>query len=267
MIFALLALLTANPTTLVAKIAKAQPGDTITLEPADYGTVTITRRFTKPLVIKAAGSKLKLVFRNARGIELRGGLVTGAKGQGKAGYGISIDHSSFIKITGVTFADDRRAIVINVSSDVEVADVELTGMLVDGIDIAESQRITVRDSECRDFNSAPPVHPDCVQMWSKPGGITSDVVIENNKALGRGMQGFTGFNHVRDGVDDGGFDRITIVGNQVQGDFPQGIALYSCRQCRVANNTTSRLAGARHKVSINIVNSPDAVVSGNDVGP
>lgn len=265
MILFLLAALTATPATLPAQIARAGPGATITLAPGDYGTVTITRRVTRPIVINAAAARLRVVFRRASGFELRGGSIAGAHGRGAAGYGVSIDHSDHITIAGSAFSDSQRGIVINASTDVLVSRSTFIGLVVDGINIAGSQRVTVRDSACRDFNSGE-AHPDCIQMWSRPGAITSDVLITGNQALGHGMQGFTAFNHVRNGVDDGGFDRIAIVGNTVVGDYPQGVALYDCRRCRVTGNRTSRLPGARWKVSVNVVRCAECEVGSNRIG-
>jgi hypothetical protein len=92
-------------------------------------------------------------------------------------------------------------------------------------------------------------HPDCVQLWSRPDAPpTSDIVIRFNRAYGP-TQGFSGFNHVRNGVDDGGFDRITIEGNAVDGAFPQAISLMSGRDSAVRNNRVATYPDAPFRAS------------------
>ena len=257
-----LASLTANPSNISDVIANARSGDTITLSAGDFGTVVIQRRFNKPVTLIAGDARIKVAFRNSSGIELRGGVVTGALGVGPAGYGISIQRSSNIRIAGARFSQSNRGLVISLSSDIFVSQASFTGMVIDGINVASSQRVVIRDNTCRDFQSGT-AHPDCVQLWSRPNAVTTDVIVEGNRSIGRGMQGFTAFNHVRRGVNDGGFDRISIINNFVVGNYPQGVAVYDCRRCKVVGNRTQTLPEARHRVSINIIRCSECLVSNN----
>lgn len=260
-----LATLTATPTSLPNAIANAQPGDTVRLTPGDYGTVTISnRQWPRAITIEAGTAQMALVIRRSSGINIRSGRFKAVPGA--LGYAAQVQMSSRISFNGSTFVDSPRALVIDRSTDLVANRLTITGMTIDGVDIASSQRIVITNSVCSGFNTGK-AHPDCIQMWSSPtAGVTTDVTLAGNRSIGN-MQGFTAFNHVRNGVDDGGFDRITIKDSVVQGLYPQGIALYDCRKCVATGNRTSRLPGARWKVSINVIRSPDARVADNQVGP
>jgi hypothetical protein len=89
-------------------------------------------------------------------------------------------------------------------------------------------------------------------------------VIRGNKILGA-TQGINGFNHIRNGVDDGGFDRLTIRDNDIQIQYSNAIAVQSGRDIQVMNNRIRTLDGALSRASINLGRSPGAVRRGNIV--
>ena len=141
--------------------------------------------------------------------------------------------------------------VIDMSSDVDVTKAAMTGLSVDGIDISSSQRVKVTYSSCTAFKTGT-AHPDCVQGWSRPGKITSDVLIDRNTMDSQNTQGIFFGNHVRNGVDDGGFDRVTITNNTIRGSYPNGIAVAACRGCVVTDNKAVTMLGSKYKVGINL---------------
>lgn len=69
------------------------------------------------------------------------------------------------------------------------------------------------------------------------------MIVENNDIDGV-MQGVFFGNHVRNGVDDGGFDRVIIRNNRVRVDHPNGIVLANGRNSVVTGNHVSTLPGA-----------------------
>ena len=95
--------------------------------------------------------------------------------------------------------------------------------------------------------------------------MTSDVTLLRNRSDGE-SQGFAGFNHVRNGVDDGGFDRIVIKDSYIRGTYPHGIALYDCRDCTVTDNTAVTMPTSKYKVSIAVVDCTRCVVANNVQG-
>jgi len=261
----LLATVAANPASLPATLARAQPGDTIRLAPGSYGAVTIAnRQWAQPITIDAGDARLSLTITRSSGIAIRGGVF--AATEERLGYAARITQSSRIAFDGSQFRDSKRGMVIGRSREIAVRRATITGMTIDGINIASSQQVSITGSRCADFRRVDNAHPDCIQLWSRPAtGVTSDVSLIGNTSTGN-MQGFTAFNHVRKGVDDGGFDRIVIRDNVVEGLFPQGVAVYDCRNCIVRNNRTRRLSGARWKVNVNVVRCRQCDVGANDVG-
>ncbi len=258
--------LTATPATATAVIASAKCGDTVRLAAGDYGRFTVNRRECSPrLTIRAEKARFQYIsLTRVKGLTLYGGTVTPDATITVPGYGVQLQMSSEVSLFDQTITGGLRAIAVDRSSGVLIRRATMRGQMVDGINIALSQKVTVQASTCADFTPRPDDHPDCVQMWSRPGGITQDVLIEGNSATGA-MQGFAGFNHVTNGVDDGGYDRITIRGNTVRTSFPQGIALYDCRKCSITGNTVETLSGARWRTTINAIGGTTAV-TGNSIG-
>ena len=255
MIALLLVTITAEPASLSDRLADAKPGDEILLAPGDYGHVEVTdRHWDRPVRLVADRATLTLTLTRTRGLVIVGGTFGPATGKGPAGYAARVVQSSDVVFSNNSFVDSVRGLVIDRSHHISVDRALLTGMSVDGINIALSHHVTVADSSCQAFDTGK-AHPDCIQLWSRPGSPpTSDVALLRNTSDGD-MQGFTAFNTIRDGVSDGGFDRISVIGNRVRSSYPQGIALYDCRDCFAADNAVETIAGSRFRTSINFVRS------------
>lgn len=232
---------------LKAALANASSGALIKLAPGDYGRVQIVDKHWNPAItIEAGRSKLGVTILRSSGISFRNGVFGNGSIPGMMGRAVSITSSANISFDGALFADARIGVAIDQSKSVRVSRSEFRDLTADGIDIASSQAILVEGIRCHDF-IASERHPDCVQMWSRPGKVTTDVTIRNNVADGR-MQGFTGFNHIQEGVDDGGFDRIKIIGNTVHSINPNGVTVNDCRDCVIADNMMRRLPDARFPI-------------------
>lgn len=245
--------LVATPQNITDVITKAPPGATITLSPGNYKRLDIRKRtWARPVTLDISKAHLTGIWiRSSSGIKILGGTFSGAVGKAMEGYGIWIQQSSKIDITGSLITDSVRAIVLDRAEDISITKTRMLRMQVDGIDVAGSRRIHISNNICADFRTDDR-HPDCVQLWSSPKlGVTQDVEILNNVSEGN-MQGFTGFNHVRNGIDDGGFDRIRIVGNRVIGKYPHGVAIFDCRDCIITDNVTRTAPDSRYRVSVNI---------------
>lgn len=237
-----------TPATLPGVIRNAPDGAVIHLKPENYGAVRIVNRnWKRPIVIDAGKARLSLSIVGASGIVLRGGTFVGEDYSLTGGYAILIRNSHDIAVQGVAITAARAGISIDRSTDVSVTRAAITGMLVDGIDIASSRRVQVTDSTCSDFKTTfnQPQHPDCVQMWSSAEyGTTQDVLLKGNRARGT-MQGFSGFSHTQNGIYDGGFDRIVIQGNRAEVNYAHGVFVNSCRDCTIEGNIALTLPGAR----------------------
>ncbi len=260
------AMVKATPTSLATDIAAARGGDTIELTAGDYAPVKIAgRSFAPALTIKAGAVRVANVgLQNVSGLVWLGGHFDG---NDREPTGLSIGASHNIRIEAADFQRfTRNGIVVGDSSDIDLVGNRLTKMGSDGIQIALSRRMTIEGNSCVDFSPSPGTHPDCIQLWSRPGAPpTADILIKGNVMAGS-MQGISLFNHVRGGVDDGGFDRISVVANDVRiSDYYHGIALYDCRECLVRDNKVATLAGGNPKAHawIRVENAARAVACGN----
>jgi hypothetical protein len=271
-----LAVISATPADIGPRLSSARAGDTVTFAPGNYGEVAIRdRAFDPPLTLQAGKARFRLVIDKSSGIRVVGGELGPALGDnpndtgrlGKLGYAANVIQSQDIGFSGTAFTDAVRGLVIDRSSHITVDRATLTRLITDGINIALSHHVTVTNSTCSDFTPRPADHPDCIQMWSRPTAPpTSDIVLRGNVARGT-MQGFTGFNHVRNGVNDGGYDRIVIEDNEVYGTYPQGVSIANARDSVIRRNKTRAIAGARGRVSVNTPLCERCQVEDNDIGP
>lgn len=266
-------------------IAQAKSGNVINLPPLVNGeALSITnRKFSPAITIDMSQVSLSgIVIRNSSGIILKNGRV---KGPGGRSYGINVVDSNNVRIQRMTISGAHRGIVISKSQDIAIEGNRLTALLAEGVNIAQSQRVLVSANTCSEFTPKMGTwkadgtrisdgdHPDCIQAWSRPGHApTSDVKVINNVAEGF-MQGIFFGNHVRNGVDDGGFDRIEISNNRVHVSLPNGVTLYSARNSKVVNNQISTVPGARSqrpphnpvKASLRVIDTVATIACGNTV--
>lgn len=269
MILLALAVLAATPTTLPTVIASAAGGDTIRLVPGAYPNLTIKkRRWSPALTIDASAATVAGVSIVASsGISWIGGAIVGtvAPGTVAKGYGFTANtDSSNISVTGVHFSDLKLGVGFDRVDGGRIANNWLTRMSSDGIDVSLSRNVVIDRNACTEFAPGPGAHPDCIQLWSRPTiAPTADIVISNNSAVGR-MQGIGMFNHVRNGVDDGGYDRIMIRGNTVLNTFANGIAVHDCRGCTVRDNDVNSLPNYENRAQL-YVRGGTVVQCGNRV--
>ncbi|MBH0111342.1 right-handed parallel beta-helix repeat-containing protein [Novosphingobium sp. YJ-S2-02] len=251
----------AAPTTIEQVIARAKDGEVIELEAKDYGEILIKgHTWAKPVTIRAQpGTHGTLKIVKSQGVNVTGGDF----GHIEKGYAMHVHLSKNVNISDVSLTAAPRGLVISRSQNVSVSKARITEMRIDGINVAASQHVTIVDSSCARFNTGK-AHPDCIQLWSDPkrGGTTKDVTLLRNRSDGN-MQGFTAFNHVRDGVDDGGFDRLVFRDNWVTGYYPNGVAVYDCRNCDISNNTAVTPPDAKWHVIVRAIRCTDCTVEGN----
>lgn len=241
---ALAASVDATPATFASVIASAKAGDVVVLMPGEYrGAAIVKRTWSPPLAIDASLA----TFTNPTGYALK---LTGVHG---------------LSVAGGTYTRAKRGIVMDGVTDVRIIGPLLTGLQTDGIDVAASQRVLIHSATCENFAPLPGDHPDCIQLWSVAGRTpTADVTVKSSTATGA-MQGINGFNHVRNGVDDGGFDRITFTGNTVAVTYSQGIGLYDCRMCIVTENKATSLGKAWTQITA--PRCTKCTVARNTIGP
>ncbi|NJS14111.1 MAG: hypothetical protein HC788_05205, partial [Sphingopyxis sp.] len=175
--------------------------------------------------------------------------------------------SRAINVRKMTITGTMRGIVVRQSQGVGLYQNKLTGLRSDGVNIAESQRVVVEGNSCANFNPIAALydadgtkivdgdHPDCVQAWSRSTSApTADVVIRGNSMTGH-MQGIFFGNHIRDGVGDGGFDRIVVENNYMNISRPNGIYMTDARTVRIVNNEVQTIPGSTMKAGTYVVRS------------
>lgn len=272
---------------LASSISGLAPGETVVLPEGDHPHVRIiNEKFDPPVTIDASNSKIKgITLRNVSGITIKGGKVVAPEGKHPSnsvrGYGISIRGSRNIALRDLQVSDAVRGVVLGTSEGVKIQKVKFHDLRSDGLNIALSRKVLVEDVECSDFSPIPKQydasgkmikdgdHADCVQAWSRPTQPpVSDVVVRRVTARGD-MQGIFFGNHIRKGVDDGGYDRILIEDNDIKVQSPHGITLSYARDSIVRNNLVDTMPGGKHQVTNIRVSRPENTVScGNSIkGP
>jgi hypothetical protein len=188
----------------------------------------------------------------------------GPEGPFGEGYGLFLVTGKAIEVGDNKFRGFKSGIVLTRVDGFQLVRNTFAFMRSDGMQVAESRNGLIEANVCGSTRIETTEHPDCIQMWSRPTSPpTADVVIRKNKMDG-GTQGVGLFNHTRDGVDDGGFDRITVEDNDINVAFPQAISLMSGRDSVVRNNRVSTYPGAKYRASINT--GPGVARCGNSVG-
>jgi len=278
--------LMARPGDFAAVAARLKPGDTLTLVGRFPGPLRPKGALLSGVTIRARGAAVEGLFYPAgavQGLTIVGGTWAGVRVDGAEGltvtggavfrgpdpadgYGLFVNGGRDVAVTGVAFESFKTAIVLNRVEGFRVEGSGFARMRSDGMTIGESRRGRVAGNVFHGTRITGDEHPDAVQLYSRPASPpTADIVIEDNDVAGM-TQGLAGFNHVRNGVDDGGFDRIAVRGNRLKVGFPHAVALYDCRDCRVEGNAVETYPGAAYRASINAVRGSVARC-GNRIAP
>ncbi|MDB5423135.1 MAG: hypothetical protein JWQ29_551 [Phenylobacterium sp.] len=180
------------------------------------------------------------------------------------GIGLSVNVGEDIKVIDSHFKGLKAGIGFGSVDGFQVVGNTFAGMRSDGFQAGMSRHGLIEGNECAGTRiSGNGEHPDCIQLWSRPPAApTADITIRKNKISGI-TQGIGLFNHVRDGVDDGGFDRITIEDNDIEVGFPNAIGMNGSRDSVVRNNRVRTMADSRYIARISI--DEGAVRCGNVV--
>lgn len=281
-----------TPDTLSTALALAKPGDRLTLSgefPAmrlrgDRLAAGLTLDLAKAEIagpwIATGMADLTILgghwrgcgvrFDGCGGVTVIGGLYEGPGADDAAlavGYGVQTLGSNRVAVRGVRAIGYKGGVVIARADGFDVADCVMERMGSDGIQAAESRRGRIAGNVVHGSRLPPgsQSHPDGIQLWSRPTSPpTADIVIERNLLVGP-MQGVFLGNHVRAGVDDGGFDQVVIRDNEIVAGFPHGLCVTDGRGVTVTGNRVRTLTGARFRASINLVRCAGVIRSGNTV--
>jgi hypothetical protein len=228
----------ANPKTLAEVLEQTEPGDTILLATGEYGAVSISKAYDKPLTVSAAkGAKPVMTggvsVAKARGVHLAGLTFTwpaGARPSNPKATFLAITDSQDVDVSGCEFYDDPKRN-------------EWVGWVCD---IRNSQKVLVRDSKAhhiyfgfsveagkdvtfRNLDVGPWSHEDAIRMMNCDGPI----LVEGCHLTNTGVAGpKTG--HL-DGIQVVYWtDNLTIRNCHIHG-IQQGIGAFASKERRRKN--------------------------------
>lgn len=180
------------------------------------------------------------------------------------GYGVRVLRGSKVEVADGKFEGLKTGIAMTRIDGFRLTGNVFSAMRMDGLVVSLSRNGLIEKNECRATRVREKEHPDCIQMWSRPTDPpVSDVVIRQNRIEGA-TQGIGLHNSVRDGVDDGGFDRITIEDNIIRVSRANAISLKNARDSTIRNNQVSTYPGAQFRASIR-ASGPSVTICGNAV--
>lgn len=200
------------------------------------------------------------VFSNANPLRIDGAAdvsITGAQFKGPVGvqktYGLRIVKGVNVQLVDLNFSDFQAGAVLADVFDFEIKNVGLDYMTADGLVLGGCKRGLVGKVVVQGTRSINPLaHMDGIQLYSRPDRITQDLVIEDCMVMGR-CQGISGFNSIgADGIDPGGYDRITFRRNVVASAFANGITLTKGRDVTMEDNRVRSWPGARDQTRITV---------------
>lgn len=282
------ATLRADPATLKAVLASAQPGDTVVLaKDRLYGDVVVpVKDHAVPVEIEAAGATLRsLTFRRTSGWRWLGGIIDSPPldppfGARTVWRNVTIEASNRIELAGAVLTGGETGVLVTRgSSDVMLRGNIATGLRSDGFNIATATRVSLIGNTCRDFRPIPAIydaagklvkdgtHPDCIQLWSEKGQPpTSDLTIIGNRIYGA-MGGITHFYKPELGRDK--VYRVRAWNNDIEISQFWGMALTDTPGSDIRFNRVATIPGAVDparawvKIKVYFTSDPDAVRCGN----
>lgn len=247
-----------SQSALDTAIKAAKPGDRI-----DLGAISGPIRIIgyngdpkNPLVI--AGGSVTLVdpktvsyqpvisIESSTGITLDGVVSKGIGAKGaQFGYGVRVVQSSDIVVQGCKPSNIRIGIMLDRSSNLTIADNDVTFIRSDGMDIAGCSNVKVLRNLIRDFSPATGDHPDGIQGWTNGQMVgNSNIVLADNcivSSVDGRMQGIFFGDEVAEGVDH---SDIMVVNNLICISLWQGITFApSTKGVTLESNRILNVAG------------------------
>ncbi|WP_375290996.1 hypothetical protein [Qipengyuania sp.] len=245
-----MSVIAATCVTLAATLASAQPGDTVTLS-GKCGDISLPRRDNaKPITIDASDARVRsLTIRGTAGWVWLGGTID-APLPPEVWVNVFIDGSKRIEVAGATLTGGKTGVLVTRGSeDITLRGNVAIGLQSDGFNIATAKRVHLLGNTCTAFKPIPPVydgarlvkdgtHPDCVQIWSFPGQMTtSDINVIGNRIYGK-MQGITNFGAAPP-------QNVRVMNNEVEVSYWHGIAMTNSPGSFVWNNVVRTIEGAK----------------------
>lgn len=211
--------------------------------------------------------------------------VPGQVGVQADGYAVRFIDSKDVELSGAITTGFRAAVAVTRTDGFKITNNRCIRTRSDCFDAAASWNGLIEANTCEATRITDAAHADCIQLWSvadqRP---TGNITIRLNKIMGptdgillsnHGVMRPAGFKPwnaepltVATKVDEGGFDNITIEGNQVWTTYINAIAAGQVRGLTVKDNNIVTLLGAQPRAALYV--SPDSTIlasCGNTVTP
>lgn len=204
--------------------------------------------------------------------DLAEGVSLDADGYG-TGYGLYVNLSSHITVTGSEFSNWRNGAVISNSQYVTVSGNDIHNISGDGLDFISVSNVLIEGNTLHDFHRAPTstIHADMIQFWTQGDVTNTDVTISGNildSADGMWTQSIFMRNGAAEGASttDMYYTNILIENNVIHNAHAHGISVGETIGLQILNNTLlyDENAGGTTMPGINVTNAAqDVVVSSN----
>ena len=204
--------------------------------------------------------------------DLAEGVSLDADGYG-TGYGLYVDQSSHITVTGSEFSQWRNGAVISNSQYLTVSGNDIHNISGDGLDFISVSNVLIEGNTLHDFHRAPTstVHADMIQFWTQGAVTNTDITITGNildSADGMWTQSIFMRNGAAEGASttDMYYRNVLIENNVIHNAHGHGISVGETIGLQILNNTLlyDEDAGGTTRPGINVTTAAqDVVVSGN----
>lgn len=165
---------------------------------------------------------------------------------GALGFGLVVRGATGLKLLNCAFRMFHRAVVISMSSDVQIVGSRFTEMSSDGVNLEEVADVTIAGNHFSDFAKPPgqTYHQDFLQLWSVNAKTPSrDILVEDNFfSSGRGDSTQSIFlrNERVDSYDGGDamfYRDLTIRNNVIHNGHLHGITVGETVGLTIVGNT------------------------------
>lgn len=174
------------------------------------------------------------------------------------GYAISGTNCNGISVDSIVEEAFAHGLVFGISEYITVTNSTGKYNSSDFLDLGGVWHGTISGNVCFGNRITGAQHPDCIQAWSAlvyPHSTTSmpptsDITVSNNRCMGDEQCVFFGDHNV------GGFDRITISGNDGWMSGGQAISAGNARSSTGTDNHAHTLPGSAFVATVNFSSSP-----------
>lgn len=290
-----------SATQLSAQLKVAKAGDTIVLAPGEYGTLSTSASFDRPVTLTSADPRRPAHFealrlngaknlrfvaldlgRDSKGeadwariVDISGGsnlsFETGSIHGSRDGdpsndiTGVKALNVTNLRFSGILFEELAVGMVVVSAAGLIVEGSEFRLIRSDAIDLPGSSQVRISANRFRQFAPAPGDHPDAIQCWTK--GMLhgcSDIEISNNLlegSPGHEMQGIFFGDESQLWKVGRGYRDVTISGNIIISPMFNAICIDRTEGLSLTNNYIAAPRRAAMKPKICI--SGKAMLSGN----